>query len=58
VHVAHNHFVLDQLASEILAGAARPDRAMTKLEELLDHQSLITGRGLRAAREILTQLLA
>lgn len=55
VHIAHNHFVVDQLAEQVLDGDDRRQRAIEKMEELLDRESLsvVTMRGLRAARAIL-----
>ena len=51
--VAHNHWVLDRVTEQVPQGATRRPWAMTKIEELLGYESLVTARGLGAAREIL-----
>jgi hypothetical protein len=56
-HIAHNHFVLDQVAGGFLHTPDRPARALAKLDELAGRESMITARGVRAARQVLTHPL-
>lgn len=52
-HIAHNHWVITNLAENVPAGAARKAWARQQLEEMAGYESLTVRRGLTAAKEIL-----
>ena len=56
-HIAHNHFVLGELALRIPDDDGRREFAMRTIEELVASTSSVTTRGLRAALEILRKPL-
>lgn len=53
VRIAHNHWVLGELTRAVPDGPNRRDWARKEVEKLLNHGSMTTTRGLRAAVKVL-----